>query len=186
MENQIQRQSSGGGAMAWGVILVAAGLFFLAAQYVPDAFGGAAWPLLVILGGVAFLVLGAAVPGVRGFLIPGSIITSTGLVLAVQNATGLWATWTYAWALVAPGSVGVGVILMGILGHDRKAVNAGAGTALTGLVLFLAFGAFFEGLLHVSGLSFGWAAGIVLPLLLIAVGVVLLVLRMARARAVTS
>jgi len=42
-------------------------------------------------------------------VIPGSIITIAGLVLAVQNTFDLFATWAYAWALVAPGGVGLGI-----------------------------------------------------------------------------
>lgn len=182
MESQIKRQSAGGGAVAWGVILVVAGLFFLAAQFLPGAFGEGSWPLFVVLGGLAFLVLGATVRGVSGFLIPGSIITTAGLILMVQNAFALWQTWSYAWALVAPGAVGVGIMLMGFLNHDREAVQGGAGTALIGLVLFLAFGAFFEGFFHISGLSLGGAFGILIPVLLIGLGIVIILQRLGAAR----
>jgi hydrogenase/urease accessory protein HupE len=85
------------------------------------------------------------------FAIPGGIVTMVGVVLAVQSATGLWATWAYAWALVAPGGVGAGMLLYGIIAGQRDIARTGVPIVLTGLGLFLGFGLFFEGILHLSG-----------------------------------
>jgi hypothetical protein len=68
-----------------------------------------------------------------------------GLVLAVQNATDLYATWAYAWALVAPGGVGVGLVAYGFLSGQREVLRAGLPILGVGVALFLGFGLFFEG-----------------------------------------
>jgi hypothetical protein len=47
----------------------------------------------------------------------------------------------------------------------------------TGALLFLGFGAFFEGLLHISGRDFGVVGQAFLPVVLILFGVLLLVRR---------
>ena len=170
-------------ARAWiGIALVALGLVALAAEFLPaPAFdlGHDLWPVFVILPGVAFLVVGLTVEGVSGFVIPGAIITVTGLVLAVQNSFHLWATWAYAWALIAPGSVGAGILLQGWLRHSRVLRGAGWRLLGSGLLLFVVLGAFFEGVLHISGLNLGPAGKVLLPGVLIVAGVALLVRRAA-------
>ena len=70
---------------------------------------------------------------------------------AFQAATGLYATWAYAWALVAPGGVGVALVLYGLLTGQGDLVRNGVPVLLTGLGLFVAFGLFFEAVLHLSG-----------------------------------
>jgi hypothetical protein len=92
----------------------------------------------------------------------------TGLVLSVQAATGLWATWAYAWALVAPGGVGLAFLLYGTLTNQRDLASVGLPILVVALGLFLGFGLLFEGVLHLSGASLSLAE----PLL--AVGLVVL------------
>ena len=65
------------------------------------------WPLYVIIPGITLLVVGFISLG-SGALIPGGIVTVTGLVIAYQAVTDDWASWSYAWALVVPGGVGLG------------------------------------------------------------------------------
>ncbi|HEV8489292.1 MAG TPA: hypothetical protein VGQ58_05850 [Candidatus Limnocylindrales bacterium] len=89
--------------------------------------------------------------GGAGLAIAGGITTVTGLVLAFQNATGLWATWAYAWALVAPGGAGLGLLLYGLFTWQPDFVARGRGTLLVGLVLFVGFAIFFEGFIGLSG-----------------------------------
>ena len=40
--------------------------------------------------------------------IPGYALIATGLLLFSTGLTNLWASWAYAWTLVAPASVGLG------------------------------------------------------------------------------
>src|SRR5512134_3895148 len=83
--------------------------------------------------------------------VPAGIATMVGIVLAVQNATDLWETWAYAWALVAPGGVGLGLLLYGLLTRQPDVATGGGWALLVGLGLFLGFGFFFESVIGLSG-----------------------------------
>jgi hypothetical protein len=171
---------------AWiGALLIIAGALFLVGEYAqtvyrinPWEYG---WPLFVIVPGLVLLAVGASYRGATGLVIPGCIVITTGLILAIQNATGLWATWAYAWALVAPGAAGVGVAIQGLLRRSPSETAAGLRTAAIGLALFIGFGIFFEGFIHLSGFDFGAAGKIIPPAVLIALGIALLI-RQARTR----
>lgn len=182
MQNNINRQSVFTGGTGLGLLLILAGVFFLVAQHLPFDVGQFGWPLFVILFGVAFLFIGLATPA-SGFVVPGSIATMVGLILAVQNAFDLWAAWSYAWALVFPFSLGIGVALLGMQTKNQRQVRDGTRMVGTGIALFLVFGAFFEGILHVDGFVINSTGDLLIAFVLIASGVVLLVLRMATAQA---
>jgi hypothetical protein len=141
------------GNIILGVILVTTGLLAVAARQAGVDLLEVGWPAFVIVPGV-LLFVGALFIGGRpgiGLAVPGGIVTVTGLVLAFQNSTGAWETWAYAWALVAPGGVGLGLFLFGLLTGQREVASAGLPVLATGLGLFFAFGFFFEGLLNLSG-----------------------------------
>ena len=160
--------------------LVVVGLVALVAEFAPTPafdFGRYFWPVFVILPGLAFLVAGFTLEGVSGLVIPGAIITVTGLVLAVQNTFDLWATWAYAWALVTPGSVGAGVLIQGWLRRSPDQRLVGWSLVGGGLIVFVVLGAFFEGVLHISGFDLGPVGKLLLPALLILIGIVLLIRR---------
>jgi hypothetical protein len=164
-----------------GIVLIVAGLLFLAVEYLPFDLGRYGWPVFIVLPGVAMIALGTANRGGSSRLIvPGTIVIVTGLVLAVQNAFDLWATWSYAWALVAPGGVGLGIALEGVIRGDQAKVSAGSRTALIGLGMFILFGVFFEGVVQISGFELGFAGKLVAPLALIVGGVALLFWRLMR------
>jgi hypothetical protein len=164
------------GMLVIGIGLIVIGGLALAGRALSIDVFGLGWPMLVIAPGVLLFVAAIAVggrPGV-GLAVPGTIITVIGIVLAVQSATGLWATWAYVWALVAPGGVGLGFILYGLLTGQRDFVGVGVPILMTGIGLFLGFALFFEG---VIGLSGGRVVGAepLLAIGLVAVGLVLLV-----------
>jgi hypothetical protein len=167
-----------------GILLIALGGFFLAERYAGFDLGHYGWPLFVIVPGLLLFAGALATPDVRagaGLATAGGITTMVGLVLAVQNATGLWATWAYAWALVGPGGSGVGLFLYGLLRRRSDLVTAGARTIGVALALFAGFGLFFEGVIGLSGEPF-LAGSEVFPVVLIAAGVVLVALSVARGR----
>ena len=87
-----------------GLILVVAGAIILVGRLTDLTLGASAWPLWLIVPGVAMVIGSFAIPprGGLGLAIPGAILTMVGVVLWFQAATGLYATWAYAWALVAP------------------------------------------------------------------------------------
>lgn len=141
------------GMMALGALFVVLGGLALGGRALGYDVLALGWPLFVIVPGVA-LFMGAVATGGRAgsaLAVPGGIVTMTGLVLAVQNATDLWATWAYAWALVAPGGVGVGLLAYGLLTGQPEFSRAGLPILATGLALFLCFAVFFEGVLGLSG-----------------------------------
>lgn len=168
------------------MLLVVMGLLFLGAIFVPQGIvtglSQLAWPLLIAVCGITLLVLGLTMQGVSGLCIPGSILTVLGLVLGIQNAFELFGTWAYAWALIFPGSVGLGIWLQGVKTASVELRANGLRLMAVGALLFLAFAAFFEGLLHISGRSFGIVGQAFLPGVLILFGVLLLVRRSLPAR----
>lgn len=146
------RRSTPSGLVA-GVILVIIGAALLVSRVVEISFGGVTWPLWIVVPGVAMLLGSFFIPprGGLGLAIPGAIVTMVGLVLWVQEVYGLYATWAYAWALVAPTGPGLGMLLYGLVHRDGELVGDGLRTTLVGLGLFLGFALFFEGVIGLSG-----------------------------------
>lgn len=175
MENKLNRGSQSSSGAVLGVILVIAGIIFLVARYLPVDVAAFGWPVFVILSGLALLAVGISTRSLVGLIIPGSIATMAGMILAVQNAYDLWATWSYAWTLIFPGAVGFGMATMGLVQGNHAEVQRGSRMALVGIALFAIFGMFFEGVLKISGLDFGPITTVALPLVIIAVGIVFLV-----------
>src|SRR2546421_1524409 len=94
-----------------GLLLVLAGAILLLAEFVHIDLGHYGWPLFVIVPGIALLVVSVTSRGFvgEGLAIFGSILTITGLILLYQNSTDHFNSWAYAWALVFPGAVGIGM-----------------------------------------------------------------------------
>jgi hypothetical protein len=160
------------GTVLLGLALVLLGGLALAGRLLDIDLLSLGWPIFVLAPGIVLFAAGVAVGGKGGLglAVPGGIISMVGVVLTFQAATGLWATWAYAWALVAPGGVGVAFVLYGLLTGQGDIVRGGLPILLTGIGLFIGFGLFFEGVLNLSGQN-----GIAEPLLaaaLVALGVV--------------
>ena len=159
-----------------GGIIIVAGLLLLLGRLI-DLDLGVLWPLFVLIPGVVFLVSGlAAAPGGPGTAatVTGSQMTGLGLLLLFQNITGLWQTWAYAWALVWPTSIGLGLAARGTLSAEESTARSGLKTALVGFIMFVVGFAFFEGILNISGSSLGWFGDLALPALLIGTGLIVM------------
>src|SRR5689334_6565604 len=114
------------GSRAFGVILVLIGVLFFAREITGPNFWHWSWPLIVIAaGGLLFALMFAIGRGSSGLAIPGSIVTTTGLILLIQNTFGIWQTWAYAWALIVPTAIGVGIWLMGTWGGKPRQQEVG-------------------------------------------------------------
>jgi hypothetical protein len=139
--------------LAFGVLLVAIGGTLLLTRLIDIGIDGDAWPLWIIVPGVAMLVASFAIParGGLGLAIAGSIVATVGLIVWVQATYDAYATWAYAWALVAPAAAGVGTLLYGAVKGDGELVRNGLRMTLVGLALFAGFALFFEGILGLSG-----------------------------------
>lgn len=158
-----------------GILLLAFGLIFLLGQFHRVNFWGAAWPLFIIVPGLMFFV-GMILGGrsVSGLAIPGSIVTTVGLILLFQNTFNVWESWAYAWALIFPTAVGVGILIHGIWGGDPKAVREGKNMAIVGLMILVVAGAFFELVLNIGGRGSGGIVRIAWPAVLVIIGAYLL------------
>ena len=160
------------GDLAFGLVLILAGALFLAMQFVPGMRAWFSWPWIIIGVGLFLLFVGV-VSGVPGMAVPACVVGGIGGLLWWQNATGNWASWSYAWALI-PGFVGVGTILMALLaGRGLRAIGEGSTLILISLVMFVIFGSLFGAF---RGLGEYW------PVLLIALGVLVLVRALFRPR----
>jgi hypothetical protein len=159
-----------------GLLLILLGVWFMATQFVPELRAWMdieyTWPLIIVGLGVLLLVVGL-LTGVPAMAVPACIVGGIGGLLYWQNATGNWESWAYVWTLI-PGFVGVGIVLSGLLGGEtRQSVRGGIWLILISLVLFTVFGSFLGGL----GLL-----GPYWPVLLIALGLLILVRSLFRSR----
>ena len=162
------------GALLVGALLIVLGAGALIVRVSGVEVG---WPAWVILPGIALLVAAFAVPqpGGSGLAAVGGIVTAVGALLAVQDATGTYTSWAYAWALVAPGGVGAGLLLYGLLTRRGDIARGGLGSLVTGVVLFLIGFLFFEGVLHLNGDRFANLPNLAVPIVIMGIGAAILV-----------
>jgi hypothetical protein len=169
------RKGGGGSTAALGIVLVVVGVFALLVVVSGIDLTQNGWPLFIIIPGLTLLVVGfVSFGGVA--TVPGGIVTMLGLVLAYANSTGDWPSWAYAWSLVIPGGIGLGVYLQALRDHDHIGLRSGRNLLFISLMIFLIGFVLFESILGISGRDyFGNVGKGALPALLIIVGVVLLV-----------
>ncbi len=161
-----------------GAILILGGAIALVVSWTDFELDGrildASWPIFVVVPGLVLLAL-ASVPrppaGV-GFAIAGSIVTSVGVLLWYQEATGHWESWSYAWALIGPGAAGLGALGYGALTRNEQMVRVGSRLAAIGLGIFLVGAYFFETVFRSGRAPFDLSG--TWPLILIGLGVVLI------------
>jgi hypothetical protein len=175
-------------SIIFGVVLVLLGLFFLFSQFVNMVFniriGQYTWPLIILFPG-ALLYLFAFFTNEetgRALVIPGSIISAVGLLLFLQNVTGFWASWAYAWAFIFPTSVGLGQVVYGLLRNQDELVRKGWNLAKVGGVILLAGFTFFELLIGISGFRFFGLRGFCFPAVLILGGLIFILLNLRSGR----
>ena len=167
-----------------GGLLILIGLVLLAGNLVRIDLGHYGWPLFVIAPGVLLIVVALTSRGFvsEGLAIAGSIVTVTGLILLFQNSTGYFQSWAYAWALVFPAAVGLGMIIYGVAAARPGNVRAGTRLVAIGVVLFVLGAAFFEGVIGIGGEQFGRSSGAIAGALIILLGAALLVVNLASRR----
>ncbi|MBK8905282.1 MAG: hypothetical protein IPM53_29135 [Anaerolineaceae bacterium] len=174
MEKQNKPVAMTRGNALGGTLLIVLGIAFLVGQIFDFHLGHYLWPFMVIVPGV-FLFFGALAldeEAGKALAIFSGIVTMVGIILFVMTFTDLWASWSYAWALVAPTGPGLGLWLLGTLKKRDELVKTGKDLLRVGLIIFVVAAVFFELVIGVSGLGFGRYG---LPLLLIALGLFLLI-----------
>lgn len=172
---------SAGSTMALGVVLVVVGIFALGIVVFGIDLTQYGWPLFVIIPGLTLLVVGFVGGGV-GASVPGGIVTMLGLVLAYQSSSGDWASWAFAWALVAPGGVGLGLYLQALRDRDPAMLRRGRTLIFIAALIFMIGFVVFESILGISGTDYGFFGKAALPGLLIVIGIILLVRSIQRTR----
>ncbi len=167
-----QRATQRGGAIALGIILMVLGFLFFLQQLLNLSIWRYGWPVLILVAG--FLFFAVMVFGGREtatLAIPGSIITMIGLILLYQNAFDRYQTWSYAWALILPTSIGMGRYIQGWWGSRPDLRARGTVEIRIGLILFVVLAVFFEMFLNPSGFFTGALSRYAFPLLLMGIGV---------------
>jgi hypothetical protein len=160
--------SDRGGRLFLAFMLITVGVFFSVATYFPRLIRADQWwPLFVLVPGVAMLAtalvggLGRS-RGMAALAIPGSIVTTVGMLLMYTNNTGRWEIWAYAWTLIL-GSVGFGLLLASRFGAaDQGAGRVGGWLLAIGAAGFVLMGAVFEGLIFRRYFTRWWPVGLVL------------------------
>ena len=164
------------GSLVGGALLIIFGALALVGQLFRNLnFWDTFWPFIIIGFGLLFFVgMFAGGRSVSGLAIPGTIITTIGLMLFYQNLTNHWESWSYGWTVILM-SVGVGIFIMGVWGQNPTQRAAGLGVLRIGVILFIIFGAFFE-LIFTAGKPFGLRS-IIFPAGLILLGLYLILSR---------
>ena len=166
-----------------GAILILLGIAFLMVRFILSIFdfdfGRYTWPLFIIVPGVLMFLSAFVLERQAGvtLAILGGMVTITGVILMIQNLFDLYATWAYAWALIAPTSMGLAKILYGTLRGLGDEVKNGLAMTGVGAVIFVVAGAFFELIIDINGfgLNVSWLC---LPTLLIGGGIITLIVNL--------
>lgn len=170
------------GALA-GAILILLGIAFLMVRFILSIFdfdlGHFAWPLFIIVPGVLMFLSAFVLERQAGVTLAmfGGMVATTGGILMIQNMFDLYASWAYAWALIAPTSIGLSKLLYGAVRGLGDEVKNGLAMAGVGAVIFLVAGAFFELILDLDGfgLNVSWLCW---PALLIGGGIITLIVNL--------
>ena len=98
------------------LVLIGAGLFFLAANLFPFSLFALVWPLFIIGPGLlllwpAYRSTPEATHSLAFLAVPGAFLLGLGLLLATMSITGHWESWAYAWTLL-PAAIIAGVVYM--------------------------------------------------------------------------
>jgi len=160
----------GGGLLLMGIIL-------LVGRILSIPFGDYMWPFIFIVPGVLVFMsaLVSESSSGEGLSILGAILTTLGLIFLFQSITGLWASWAYIWALVAPASIGAAQMIYGSRKNRESIVQSGRKLVNLGLIFFAIGFVFFEVIIGISGFGIGNFGLPVVPVMMVFIGAVILV-----------
>jgi hypothetical protein len=166
-----------------GAILILLGIAFLMTRFLISVFdfdlGHYSWPLFVVVPGVLMFLSAFLLERQAGSILAmfGGMVSMTGIVLMVQNLFDLYSTWAYAWALIAPTSIGLAKMVYGALRGWGEEVRMGLTMTGIGAVIFVVAGAFFELVIGLNGfpVHVSWLCW---PSLLIGGGIITLIINL--------
>lgn len=172
------------GPMLLGAGLLFMGFLLLAGRFLHIPFSGFLWPFIFIVpGALVFLsALSSESSSGEGLSILGGILSMLGFVFLMQAITGLWASWAYIWALVAPTSIGLSQIAYGNLKNRDTIAASGWRLTKIGLSIFMAGFLFFELILGISGFGLERFGLPRFPMFLIFAGAIMLARSFLRAK----
>jgi len=165
------------GALILGAGLLILGIILLSGELLGFPFGEFLWPFIFIVPGVLIFLsaLSTKSRSGEGLAILGSILTMLGFVFFLQTTFNLWASWAYAWALIAPTSIGFSQIVYGThKGHESMA-RSGRRLMSIGLTMFAIGFIFFELVIGLSGFGLDSFGIPTIPVALILIGVLILI-----------
>ena len=159
----------GGGLLLMGLVL-------LLGRILSIPFGDYMWPFIFIIPGVLVFLSAMASDSSsgEGLTILGAILTSLGVIFLTQQITGLWASWAYVWALVAPTSIGFAQLVYGTRKDRDLIVQSGRKLINLGLIIFAIGFVFFELIIGVNGFGIANLGLPVIPVMMVFVGGVIL------------
>jgi hypothetical protein len=165
------------GSLLLGATLLVIGSVWILGQILHISLAGYLWPLAIIIPGVLVFISALNTDSVGGdaLAVIGSILTSVGLLLFVQQLTHTWASWAYAWALIAPTSIGIGQVIYGKIKKHESLVSTGLQMAKVGLWIFSIGFVFFELIIGLNGFGISRFGLPVLPVVLIGIGALILI-----------
>ena len=173
---QPEMNSSRRSTLLLGGGLLLLGTLMLAGQFLDVRLGSYVWPFIFIIPGLAIFLsaLSSDSSSSEGFVILGSILTMLGLIFLAQTVLNLWASWAYAWALLAPTSIGIGQMIYGTRKQRDGIVQTGKHLVTIGLTIFAVGFIFFELILNISNIGFARFGLPTFPIALILLGVFVL------------
>ncbi|HSL27553.1 MAG TPA: hypothetical protein VK900_00020 [Anaerolineales bacterium] len=166
-----------------GAILILLGIAFLMGRFLISILdfdlGHYAWPLIIIVPGVLMFLAAFVLERQAGVTLAmfGGMVSMTGIILMIQNLFDLYATWAYAWTLIAPTSMGMAKLVYGAVRGWKEEISMGLTMAGIGAAMFLVAGAFFELIVGLNGfpIHVSWLCW---PSLLIGGGVITLIVNL--------
>jgi predicted permease len=154
------------GSVIAGVALIVLGGLFLLNQVFQISLWRFLWPLFVLLPGIGmFAAVYSGGKQAAGLAIPASVVSSVGLILLFQSITDHWESWAYAWSLIFPTAVGLGMYIYGQRAEDEDTKQRGKSMLRTGAIIFVLLGVFFETIFSSAGTTYGrvfWPVAIIL------------------------
>jgi 4-amino-4-deoxy-L-arabinose transferase-like glycosyltransferase len=157
--SETARLAAGAVAILLGVAILLNGTFNLSV--------GAWWPAFIILPGLALLAAGTGgAQASRRLAVAGAIVTTTGIILLVQDRLDYYRSWAYAWTLLIAAAGAAEIFVARRNGDEDKAAH-GRDLVFGGVAAFLALAVIFEVLVFNGGMR---GARYVLALILIGGG----------------
>ena len=125
-----------GGLFIPGVpLLVTGSILLLASVFGAWGIWSWLWPMELLALAIGFLAAALYMREV-GLVIPATIIGVNGVLFQFCAITGLWSWWSVLWT-AEPASIGLGLLIMGLVQHSRTLTRVGIGWCAAAVACFL-------------------------------------------------